>query len=393
MATKQLPNFSLENPVEDGIITTEQAEDISNIVDDIDAQLSSITSEFGTDKLDVKFTVKVYRVVENRGELAWLFDCTPAELPILTKLRDDYKGGRFECRVYKNNRIFKRIKVVVEAPLVTSIPVAQKNEMAEILKAVSEQQNQQFAMLRETLIQMTGKPVAPQPSMLDMMDAMMGIMVQMKQFTAPVNPAPAVDTEKMMDLFLRGMEMGRDSGGNEPEGMMGILKELIKSPLLGAAAQAMTQAPALPHNPQPVKPAQISAPKESPAVTVPENPVVSIPQGENMPVNPMVKYYVDMLVKKAEADSDPALYAAFIVDNIPMNLIEQHLMQENLLQQLSQVNPNVMRFQNWFMELRNEIHAILTEPEDDGDTGQHDTGTTDNASNDTVRGGGDPSNS
>ena len=392
--TRLLTKPENDDDITDVNLLAGNSEDISSIVDDIDAQLSSITSELGADKLDVKFTVKVYRVVENKAELAWLFDCTPAELPILQKLRDEYDGGRFECRVYKNNRIYKRVKVVVESPKKPVATQLVKNDMAEMLKEMGRQQQENFNMLKDTVLQMVGKPSTPPPSQIETMTLMIGLMKSMKDFASPQIPqAPAFDPEKMFDLFLKGMEMGRDSGGGGETGLMDLAKELIKSPLLGQLAQAATT-PQLP----PPKMEQPKLPVQLPIKLNPQAQSEIKPQpptqGENM-TNPAIKYYLNMLIQKAENDSDPVLYAEFILDNAPQSMVEENIMREDLIEYASSIDPRVKQHEKWFTELRDHIVSVLTLPEEtEEDEGDRDnpgeltldaTSTTDNASNDTVR--------
>ena len=382
---------ALNKPNEDEItdvnLLTGDSEDISNIVDDIDAQLSSITSELGADKLDVKFTVKVYRVVENKAELAWLFDCTPAELPILQKLRDEYQGGRFECRVYRNNRIYKRVKVVVEAPLKPK-DEPRKSDIAEILAAVSAQQDRQFNQLKETMMQIVGKPTTPQPSQIEMMTGMMALMMSMKNFVSP--PAQeSFGAEKMMDLLLKGMEIGRESGGGGETGLMDIAKELIKSPLLGSLAQAAT-------NPVPQLPRPVTVNKIPIAVNKSSVPL-PLPQGENMH-NPIIVHNLKKLIEKAEKDSDPVLYAEFILDNVPQSMVEQYIAREDLIDYLSSIDSRVNNHKEWFTELRDHIIGVLTTPDETEETdstadhhldnSENATGSLDNSTNDSERGGG-----
>jgi hypothetical protein len=350
-------------------VFTGDSEDISNIVDDIDAQLSSITSELGADKHDIKFVVKVYRIVENRGELAWLFDCTPAELPILQKLRDEYSGGRFECRVYKNNRIYKRIKVIVEQPTKPK-DEPRKSDIAEILAAVSAQQDRQFNQLKETMMQIVGKPTTPQPSQMEMMTGMMMLMKSMKDFVSPpIQHVPSFDPEKMFDMFLKGMEMGRESGSGET-GLMDIAKELIKSPLLGSLTQAATSMPPLQ---QPQLRPQITVPQTSGQIPAQQvTPNIQTQQEATMH-NPVIVHNLKKLIEKAEKDSDPILYAEFILDNVPQNIIEQYIAREDLIEYLSSFDPRVNDHNEWFIELRDHIISVLTSPDDTGD----DAGTSD----------------
>lgn len=392
---KQLLRPENDDDITDVNLLPGNAEDISNIVDDIDAQLSSITSELGADKLDVKFTVKVYRVVENKAELAWLFDCTPAELPILQKLRDEYDGGRFECRVYKNNRIYKRVKVVVETPKKLAVTQPAKNEMSEMLKEMGRQQQDNFNMLKDTVMQMVGKPSTPQPSQMEMMTGMMALMASMKNFVSPP-VQPSVSPDKMIEVLIKGMELGRDSGGGSETGLMDIAKELIKSPLLGQLAQAATTMPQLPRQqaqmqiPVQAKPAQ-------PQMTTQPQPATQ-PKGTVMQTQ-VLKHYLDMLVKKAEKDSDPILYAEFILDNVPQSMVEENIMRDDLIEYASTIDPRVKDHQEWFIELRDHIITVLTSPDEEEETdstdltspatGDNATGSPDNSTDDPKRASGD----
>lgn len=346
---------------------TGEAEDVSGIVEDIDAQLNNVMSELGADKLDVKFIIKVYRVVPNSGVLSWVFDCSPAELPILARLRDDYNGGKFECRVYKNNRIFRRVTVHVDAPNKPKEEPKQ-SEMAQILKAIADQQAAQFTQLKETLLQIAGKQPAPQQGPLEMMTVMLDIMKSMKEFTAPINPVvPSLDPEKTIDLIMRGMELGRESGGGGDDGIMGILKEFVKSPLLGETVKAMSAAQSAPQLAAPANlPVQIPAQLPQTPISATPNSVPTQPQVKPMQ-NQFIANYVNQLVDRAKRDSDPMLYAHFILDNVPEQIVRENIAREDLIDEFSKYNPLVREHVEWFTELRNNIIALLTEDEEAGD--------------------------
>jgi hypothetical protein len=263
-----------------------------------------------------------------------------------------------------------------------------------MLKEMGRQQQENFNMLKDTVLQMVGKPSTPPPSQIETMTLMIGLMKSMKDFSSPQIPqAPAFDPEKMFDLFLKGMEMGRDSGGGGETGLMDLAKELIKSPLLGQLAQAATT-PQLspPKMEQPKLPVQlpIKLNPQAQSEIKPQPPT----QGENM-TNPVIKHYLNMLIQKAENDSDPVLYAEFILDNAPQSMVEENIMREDLIEYASSIDPRVKQHEKWFTELRDHIVSVLTLPEEtEEDEGDRDnpgeltldaTSTTDNASNDTVR--------
>lgn len=111
--------------------------------------------------------------------------------------------------------------------------------------------------------------------------------------------------------------------------------------------------------------------------------------------NPVIKHYLNMLIQKAENDSDPVLYAEFILDNAPQSMVEENIMREDLIEYASSIDPRVKQHEKWFTELRDHIVSVLTLPEEtEEDEGDRDnpgeltfdaTSATDNASNDTVR--------
>lgn len=351
----------LESDVEEAVLLG-ASEDVTNIVEDIDAQINSMTSEFGADKMDADFAIKVYRVIEGKGELAWLFACVPSELPIMQKLQDDFGGGRFEVRIYKNKKIFRRIPVVVSPPLKSKEPAQlPQNDLTALVNAISGQQERQFNQLKETLLQIAGRNTAAPPDTMAMMGAMMGAMSQMKEFLAPAqNNAASISPDKMIDVLLKGMEIGRDSGGGGETNFLDVVKTALNSPLLlSAANQAVKTAPV-----------SFPAPQVSQQINNPANPATLAQPADARKMNMTIQRNLDMLVSKAENDSDPTLYAEFILDNVPKSMVKDFILRDNLIEELSKINPKVEQHKEWFLELRNHIQAVLTGEgegeEDDG---------------------------
>lgn len=365
MATKALTHDEFEDAV---FVQTQNAEDVTAQQADIDDQINSIFSEVGADKNEVNYYFQVWRVLKDQADMAFLFKGTPAELPIMERLRDEYDGGKFHIQIYRNKKRYKRLNVTVEAPKKSYVPPTVKSDMAEMLKEMGRQQQENFNMLKDTVLQMVGKPSTPQPSQMEMMTSMMLLMKSMKDFVSPqVQQAPSFNPEKMFDMFLKGMEMGRDSGGGGETGLMDIAKELIKSPLLGQLAQAATTPQLPPAQMRIAKPAAPIALTETPATG--KTPAVN-PQpikGDNVN-NPVLKHYLNMLVQKAEKDSDPILYAEFILDNVPQSMVEQNIMREDLIEYASSIDPRVKQHEEWFLELRAHIISVLTGEDEQEET-------------------------
>lgn len=376
MTTKSLMHDGFEDAE---FIQTQTAEDLSLQQADTDEQINSIFAEVGSDKNDVSFHFQVWRIVKDQPDMNFLFKGSPADLPLMERLRDEYDGGKFHIQIYKNKKRFRRLTVSIEAPKKNVAQIV-KNDMAELVREMGKQQQANFNMLKDTVMQMVGKPSTPQLSEVDMMASMMKLMESMKGFVSPpVQQGPAFDPEKMFDMFLKGMEMGRESGGGGGEtGLMDLAKELIKSPLLGSLAQAATTTAALPRT------AQIGAKPALPRPT-PETPsptVATAPTGDIMQPH-ILKHYLNLLVQKAEKDSDPVLYAEFILDSVPQNIIEKNILREDLIEYASTIDPRVKQHSEWFMELRNHIHAVLTGQGEDGDNVPN-ADTADDITDDTI---------
>ena len=399
MVTKALTQEDFE---EAEYVQTQKAEDITALQNDVDDQINSIFSEVGADKNEVNYHFQVWRVLKDQAEMAFLFKGTPAELPIMERLRDEYDGGKFHIQIYRNKKRYKRLQVNVEVPKKVAVAALVKNDLAEVFKEMGRQQQENFNMLKDTVLQMVGKPSTSAPSQIETMTLMIGLMKSMKDFASPQIPqAPAFDPEKMFDMFLKGMEMGRESGGGGETGLMDIAKELIKSPLLGQLAHAATTTQQLPPNMRLAKPAAVALTDNPVKEPVRSTPNPQAPKGDNVN-NPVLKHYLNMLIQKAEKDSDPVLYAEFILDNVPQSMVEENIMREDLIEYLSSIDSRVSSHKEWFMELSDHIISVLTSPDElEEDEGTIDnpgestpdvSGTPDNSTDDTVRPSGDAPN-
>lgn len=357
-----------EYEIEDGIIISQKAEDVSNQQKDSEDQINSIFSEFGSGEHDVQFSFSVWRILPNEADMAFLFKGLPSDMPITERLRDEFDGGKFQIRIFKNKKTFRRVSINVEKPRKSTVVATVKNDMAEMVKVLAEQQERQFAMLRETMLQLNGKNVTPQPSQMEMMAGMMSLLSGMKAFVTPP-PAPVVDSfgpEKMMDLLIKGMELGRESGGGGGDGdsLMGLARDFIKSPLAGSLAQAALTAP------KPVQRPVVQQNNPVLSAPVPEtnqalnNPAVE--PLENQPMhNPVIVHNLKMLVSKAGQGADPVLYAEFILDNVPESMVQENILRDDLIEYFSAINPKVKTHEAWFLEMRDHIKAVLTEDESD----------------------------
>ena len=352
MAVKQLKG-TLADEFDDSDIEG-VAENITELMEDVDSELDQITSEFDKDKNDVELKIKLHRVLERKGEREWLFDILPAELPIMDRVKEEYGGGKYQASVFKNGKLFRKFTFNIAVPRVNTIMKNSTTEINSVLSALAAQQAQQFSQLKELMV--TAKP-APAFNMMEMMTGMVTLMVQMKNLM----PQPIQHESNSMEYLLKGMEVMRELGSSasnndKDTNLLDIVRDLIKSPLLGKALEGISA---------PVPSEKISTPTPGQSqLNPPEMSNNSTVQGNNN-MNPIVKGYINQLIKKAAQNSDPELYAAFILDNVPETVVKQYLLRDDLMSIITAINPEASKYANWFAELKNSITQILTEQADE----------------------------
>lgn len=114
----------------------------------------------------------------------------------------------------------------------------------------------------------------------------------------------------MMDVFLQGLEMGREQAAPPPESFAGVAREIL-TPLMPALRGAM--------NPPPMVPGALPAP--GPAALPPPDSAAPVRPGWAVWLAP----YVPTLVRWAQARKDPEARAEIILDEIPQEVLPNFL--------------------------------------------------------------------
>ena len=335
-----------------------KSEDITELQGDIDAELNSITSEFGKDKNEVDFKIKLMRVLERKGEREWLFDILPSELPVMDRVKEEYGGGKYEASVFKNGKLYRKFNFNIATPRQNFVmPKSPTTDITQLIAIMNAQEEKRFAQLKELLVNRV--PATPTIDPMQMMGSMVAMMVQMKNLM----PAPVVhDNNNQIEFLLKGLEIARDFGGSGSNGgggestMMDVVRDLIKSPLLGSAISAVaTQA-------QPIvnKPVENNLRLDSPKQNISNQDNTG-----GQKVNPFISSYLNMLVKKAAQDADTGLYAEYILDNMPENLVREYIVRDDLLDFLATINPDAKNYHPWFLKLKNDIIELLLSADDE----------------------------
>lgn len=313
--------------------------------------------------------VTVYRT--GKGvQRAYVFKCDAASFS-LDVLRDKYNGGEFQLFITKDGRLWKNRTVTIEPPQAVHEPLPPA--APDVVSAMREGFQKQAELMANVVKTLAVPAPAPKPLLegVNITELVGGIaaLLQVLRPPTPVPQAPPVET--YINVLMKGIELAKDVKGDGGEGdtsLLGLVKELIKSPMLSTAmqatlAQAQAQAPAAPQRPQvPMRP---RPPAPPPAATAPSTPAASPAQptpsfaGETS-VHPMLPTYLGILVSKAAAQSDPAIYADLVLDNLDDAQLTQLLGAEPTpVDWLATINPGVNTHRVWFETLVRLIDEAL----------------------------------
>lgn len=305
--------------------------------------------------------ITVYRVVKNQPQ-SYVFECDPASFS-LDDLRDKYNGGEFRLYVSKDGRLFKNMRVVVEPkqmPHVDHMAPASTG-MSDVLAVMRDGFAAQASAMREAMA--AAKP-APSPfSMMDIPAIITAIAGAVTALRPPSPPVVAESTGKAIDMFMQGLQLARElreDAGPQDSSIGGMLRDVLKSPIVAAAVQSATQpaSPQAPRLPNPAvatsQPAQVSHAKPA------------APQPTPQPENQVLAYYLGFLVGKAKSGADASLYAELVLDNVPDAQLTPMLQRgDALIDDLIATHPPVAEHREWFVALLKEINELLEAGEDD----------------------------
>jgi len=342
-------------------------DDVSGITGDVQDELDSILSSMDADANDVTFKISVSRDAEGNSVGAHLFDCGPREFEnIRQRLIENYGSGRYQARIYRNKKLFRRKIIEVEAPKnAVPISIPQQSQIGEIANLISRQ-NEQLANIMQR-----GAPSAAPSDPIAMMTAMMGAMVQMKEFLTPAQPANAGSSIKdFMEMLAFAKEIVADGGGGG-RSAFDLAAEFLKSPIAGELAEqfkAQRATPIAGTPPVAQLPAANAAmlthsrpiPAQAPAATPQALPMPEILASFDQATLAQMKQQVDFWVSRAAKDSDPGLYAELLLDTLPTEFAAFFINRSDLMEAVAFLNPAASQYPQWFAELKDAVNHILT---------------------------------
>lgn len=328
--------------------------------------------------------ITVYRTGPNQKQ-TYVFQCAP-EAFSLDDLRDRFNGGDFRLYITRNGVLWKNMTVSVEPKQSGTSPEAPPSSSDAVLAIMREGFQKQAEVMRELVMRTAAPAPAPVSPLAGMnIPELVTSLATLMRTLAP--PQPAANPNQGIELLLKGVELAqtlKEGGGGEEPSLMGLMRDLIKSPLaaqaIAATMQQQTQpqprpaaprpqpgAPAIPHQPAP-QPTAAPAPSFAGETPPPAQP-------ETDSVNPILKHYLGMLVSKAENGADPTLYADLVLDNLTEGQLNQLLdAQPSTVDYLIGIEPRVATQRDWFTVMVNTI-ALALEPDEEAQSHIQPTGT------------------
>lgn len=319
--------------------------------------------------------ITVYRTNQN-GPLSYVFACAP-EAFSLDDLRDKYNGGTFRLFISKNGKLWKNQVVAVEPKvqaLADSVPPP--SGFSEIAALLRESQEKQMALI----LAMQNRPAPPAPTIasmlggLDLPAVITAVTAAIQVLRPPPVAAAAAGANEAINLLMKGFEIAKEmresAGDGGGDSLIGVLRDMVKSPMLAAAVQAAALPP-----PAPVSHAK-PTPRPPPPPSLPRPPAPSAPTNQpaimETPIEPAaspagaIQQYMAVLTTKAAGGADPTLYAEMVLDNLDDETIIGLLgRQPNAVDALLLDYPPAAAHREWFEAMIATIAAAFEDDESD----------------------------
>ena len=333
---------------------------------------SKILAEFNQADDQDAWTIGVSRFLKFGQPEEFCFNCSPADFPIIERIQEKWGAGMYIVRLRRNGKIVRAFRYAVAAPRENPV-AAVHNELGQISSTFQAALDRMSQMV-ERLVTQRGNNNGGggnSPSITELMTA----MVQMKEFVAPKERTGA---SELLQVFKLGIEAAGGAPVAEGTGILGSLERILSSPIIqkiAEGAMSAMPAPAAPGAPQPV-PARVEAPRPNGVAVRTEPTATAVASPQEQQIQVFMRTQILYLLGRAhqwrqsqQTKSHPDLYAEWVVDNIPIEILGPVVNAPNPLELLSQFVPEVAGFADWFAQLLESVRAELTGAGEEGDNG------------------------
>lgn len=335
----------------------EHGEDI-----DLDAELQALDEELGADASTAK--VVVHKIVPN-GDSQRCFGC-PRPQFFSDLVREQYGAGTYSVMVYFRGKLKNRYRLSFAEPVKPPIGAVEPgtthplshyfsdSTLRDVETRFEQRLEREQARHFELLKLFAGG--RPQLDPLQMQQQVLTMLATVKDLTGGSGDDGG---GRAVDLILQGVQLAQKLGGAGEgtdwpgiiAGTVGGLRELAQAE---ATAQRRVIAAPTPQS------TNGSAP---PAPTAPAAPEESEPD-----MREKLRKRLQFLVRKAQQDCDPDVYAALLIDDLGelpalvQPLAIDYLTRPDCFERLMQLEPAIGSHREWFTACIDEIRRQLSEP-------------------------------
>lgn len=278
------------------------------------------------------------------------------------RLRDDHGSGKYRIRVLRNNRLYRRFDMDIEAPARPSAPPERPSEMQAVLSAIEKQNERLIAFMERQTQQQQAPPVPQNPLVtfnpMQQIKDIAGVMAELRAMMPQQNTQLDV-----VNAILKGVELANGLNSEKGSGetsWIDIIRDVVRNP------QALGMLVSASPNPQPNSQPnlQIPLPNQTPPAPQTANPAsqVSDPAAQ---IQMKIRNDILYLCQVAQRQGDVELYADWISDNWPPDWIAGMCNNPDSLQLLYTFEPAAKSFEPWFknlFDLLKEIHNPMPTP-------------------------------
>jgi hypothetical protein len=306
---------------------------------------------------------------------AFLFELDEYEdMPaLLNKLRDEYGGGDFVIEGKRANGqwAFKQ-SLTVEKPHKEEPKTEHNaNGFEAVLLAMQESAARASQETRDLMVTLQTQQMNAAQDNMKMIVEMMKVnsdnketfsMKDMVETLVALKGLDPKEPDNPMDLFFKGMEMGKEVSNNPDESVLQTAVKTLGAPL--AQMAQMTQQGGLPAPASPsIEPTQESS--------LPGNTTETSQSTEQEPdMLAQFQPYLQMLANAAVQGADPEVYANLLMDQLPKEVLA-FIEEEQKYSQLFLIMPQLVPYRVWFDDCRALLLQFIAEENAANETPPH----------------------
>ena len=398
MTQTQIPQFT-DAEFEENTLATEEAQTEAEIL-----------REFQADGSTAEWRVKIKKVNERTKKQDDCFECSPDEIRgVAERLEDEYGSGEYRLYVMRDSKIKHNLRLGIARRRVRETPADPSAGIVPQIASMIDRNTEVIASIAR------GAPAtSAAPDQNAVMNGMLDTLIKMKEFAAPAGGGEkAGNMADFMELWQFAKETAAERGAGGASTAADVFSEFLKSPIASELAESIREnrrlgveqhrraalmgpRPAAPAPPgeapgaRPPSPGAPPAERQAPAAPVvngdaresaaqiaprsiayADDALPAALSGLDPNMRAELKGFVDHWVTRAEAGSDPGLYAEVALDNYPVEIIRATLLRDDIRAVAVALNGAVEVNWPWFADLLGELRHLLTQAEKDAHQSDH----------------------